>query len=644
METSFWKAVHYKKLDELKLSEEPQLLNGYMRCSKLYDDKPLLFLDGDAFVKQPFKETINSYYSVRVEGLAILVNIESGLEEAVKNVVSKAADYEKANVGIRVNFVIVAYINHKNFTITYTFLQLKRHASFGGALHEPGKPTKITVTPNLDLIRKTNGVFVGNAEAVPVLTDTTQKELMTTLTLEFAALNLGSETDPALQKDIASFYITRDPFSITADGKETHLTAMLITLDKTKLLAPELQAKPLIEKHQLGLKAFLSPEALIEELSNLNLKLMKWRLEPELDLEKLQSQRALILGSGTLGCNIARLLLGYGVRNLTFLDYSKVSYSNLARQSLFTSDCFNDRGEGLPKAVAAAQAVLKIAPHANVKSVEMRIPMPGHYAANNQIDSIFNDLKRLEELMTSHDVIFNVFDSREARYFPTAIGSLFNKNVISVGIGYESFIIVQHGFFGEAKTKEIFEQAEAKEKEAGATDFSWTKDASHIDRNNAEADFGCFFCSDYIVPVDTISNRSMDQQCTVSRPGVSMQSSAIAVEMYVNNIHKSKIGPESHFIRGSIGSSFDLTQFENRRFTGCIACSKDIVSKYLTHRREFLMHSLNESKNLYQYSGFVPPADDGDESGEVLFFDDIPETEAESMKTEDSQAQASKPI
>lgn len=38
-----------------------------------------------------------------------------------------------------------------------------------------------------------------------------------------------------------------------------------------------------------------------------------------------------ILGTGTLGCNLARLLVAYGVKNITFLDNGYVSFSNLAR-------------------------------------------------------------------------------------------------------------------------------------------------------------------------------------------------------------------------------------------------------------------------------------------------------------------------
>ena len=37
---------------------------------------------------------------------------------------------------------------------------------------------------------------------------------------------------------------------------------------------------------------------------------------------------------------MARALLGWGVRNITFVDNGKVSYSNPVRQSLFeVSDC-----------------------------------------------------------------------------------------------------------------------------------------------------------------------------------------------------------------------------------------------------------------------------------------------------------------
>lgn len=45
---------------------------------------------------------------------------------------------------------------------------------------------------------------------------------------------------------------------------------------------------------------------LAAQSTDLNLKLMRWRLLPELDLERVRDLKVLILGAGTLGCYFAR--------------------------------------------------------------------------------------------------------------------------------------------------------------------------------------------------------------------------------------------------------------------------------------------------------------------------------------------------
>ena len=102
----------------------------------------------------------------------------------------------------------------------------------------------------------------------------------------------------------------------------------------------------------LDLKSFMDDKALAREAVDLNIKLMKWRLLPSLDIPKIQSKKCLLFGAGTLGCQLARNLIGWGIKNITFIDYSKVSYSNPVRQTLY--EFADTKGGGKPKAETAA--------------------------------------------------------------------------------------------------------------------------------------------------------------------------------------------------------------------------------------------------------------------------------------------------
>jgi hypothetical protein len=48
---------------------------------------------------------------------------------------------------------------------------------------------------------------------------------------------------------------------------------------------------------------------LADQAADLNLKLMKWRVAPSLDLDRIKNAKCLLLGAGTLGSYVSRILL-----------------------------------------------------------------------------------------------------------------------------------------------------------------------------------------------------------------------------------------------------------------------------------------------------------------------------------------------
>ena len=291
---------------------------------------------------------------------------------------------------------------------------------------------------------------------------------------------------------------------------------------------------------QMDLSAVMDPRRLAESSVDLNLKLMRWRLLPDLDTDLIFSTRCLLLGAGTLGCNVARCLLGWGVRNITFVDNGRVSYSNPVRQSLFEfADCADG---GKPKAEAAAAALRRIFPGVNAAAHELTIPMPGHaLTVQAEIEQARLHTEQLEALIEAHDVVFLLTDTRESRWLPTMLSTLHDRMLLNVALGLDTYLILRHGAApkggggggggGEGGASGGSGGGGASEGVAGTDAPPLPPPAQ------ASPQLGCYFCNDVVAPDNSTRDRTLDQQCTVTRPGLAPIASALAVELMVALLH-----------------------------------------------------------------------------------------------------------
>lgn len=202
---------------------------------------------------------------------------------------------------------------------------------------------------------------------------------------------------------------------------------------------------------------------------DLNLKLMKWRVAPELNLDNIKNTRCLLLGAGTLGSYVARILLGWGVHKITFVDSGTVSFSNPVRQPLFTfEDCI---GGATMKAVRAAEALKSIYPGVDAQGYAMTVPMAGHPFTDAQESGVRGDYENLKTLFEEHDAIFLLMDTRESRWLPTVMGKSMGKIVMNAALGFDSYVVMRHG-------------VKPSEEQKGGEEL------------------GCYYCNDVVAPAD----------------------------------------------------------------------------------------------------------------------------------------------
>ncbi|KAH7883150.1 hypothetical protein F5I97DRAFT_1902440 [Phlebopus sp. FC_14] len=363
------------------------------------------------------------------------------------------------------------------------------------------------------------------------------------------------------------------------------------------------------------LAPMMDPTRLADQAVDLNLKLMRWRILPSLDLDRVAATKCLLLGAGTLGCYVARTLMGWGVRNITFVDSARVSFSNPVRQPLFEfEDCLNG---GKPKAACAAERLKKIFPGINANGYNLSIPMPGHPISPASVEQTKKDVEQLEKLFDEHDAVFLLMDSRESRWLPTVLGAAKGKIILNAALGFDTYLVMRHG--------------------ARAS----TSKGSRL---------GCYYCNDIVAPADSLTDRTLDQMCTVTRPGLASIASSTAVELLVSllqhpdGLHApppptqadgsqadpsesgSVLGLVPHQLRGF------LAQFRNLPIAGaaydkCTGCSEVVLKAYEEQGFPMLLRAFNEIGYLEALTGLDKLYDEGNAALEAVDWDEDEEAE-----------------
>ena len=289
-----------------------------------------------------------------------------------------------------------------------------------------------------------------------------------------------------------------------------------------------------------------------------------------------------------------------------------MSFSNPVRQSLFEFDDCLDGGK--PKAAAAAEKLRRIFPGVEAKGVRMMIPMPGHPVAENDLPSVMKDVETLESLIDDHDCVYLLTDTRESRWLPTLMCAAKGKLLINAALGFDSYLVMRHGGGFDEDEKNAAEE--------------YTEDDSG---GAFTGRLGCYFCNDVTAPTDSTSDRTLDQQCTVTRPGLAPIAGALAVEMMVAMCHSDRKAPGTsepahthesfvpgtraptalgiipHQIRGGV---FDMRQrlFAAPAFPKCVACSGVVCEAFVKDegsKAEFLRRAFDDPSYLENATGLT---------------------------------------
>ncbi|QBM89375.1 ubiquitin-like modifier-activating enzyme ATG7 [Metschnikowia aff. pulcherrima] len=585
VDSSFFTNLSHRKLNEYKLDSKPRPIHAFMsqplKLNK-FNEKPILNLDYNSFEPEQTDALTRT-----IDGTLYNVNTIEEFKALDKKELLTTWGHDllkEINAGnFREKFHLLTFSDLKKYKFYYWLAVPTLHSVW----YVLNTSTEVDELPRIEK-------YVSGNEAM-FFQINEENDSITCKYDDFLRDGMFVYSDSCLSSDGSpSVQLKNHLYALAIRGfkkitltifRKSGLRTLELELDSgfcaekdPQVSGWERTAQGKLGPKMADLGSLIDPAKLADQAVDLNLRLMKWRVAPELDLDIIKRQKVLLLGAGTLGSYVARALMGWGVRDITFVDNGRVSYSNPVRQPLFTfQDCFADQNQGAPKAIRASEALKEIFPGVNSSGFCMEVPMIGHPAQESGEAEARTNYEQLRALFDKHDVIFLLMDSRESRWLPTVMGVAMNKIVINAALGFDSYLVLRHS----------------------------PLDAGHR--------LGCYYCNDVVAPTDSLSDRSLDQMCTVTRPGGALLASSLAVELLISILQhelkhhaphnaKSKFGEVPHQIRGFL-HNFTQTKLCTPAYQHCSACSLVVIDMYQEGGWDFVKNCLNSTAYLEEVCG-----------------------------------------
>ena len=584
IEPSFWHVLNRVKLNDKMLDETPFEITSYFQAGRTEGVKSFIFVNEESFSEQ---KPQNPVHFLNVTGklptTVYLVNTKTQFkvldrnsimktlkESIIKAIISKEW-LKDPSLLLKTAFTVFGDLKKWQYTYCFCFPNpVIEGVSIVSQSEDLGfDPNELKYTNWISVLSddKTNLLPISEAkkDSILVVVDPTTHKDKLGWTTKLAALAFCHAFDT---DKVNLIRLNHTPISYTLSFPEKYFKKEE-NLNNLRFTGWNLTPKK--TAHFVDLSSTMDPMQLFTSASTLNLKLMKWRMCPSLDVNKMQEQKVLLIGCGTLGCNVSRFLLGWGVRKFVLIDYGNVSFSNPPRQSLFTfEDCLNG---GKNKAEAAGAELKRVCPDCEIEVVPMAIPMPGHPIAEGQYEKVKEDTLKLDKLIKECDCTFLLTDTRERRWLPTLLATASNSLCISIALGFDTFSVVRSGSCG----------------------------------------LGCYFCNDVIAPTDTMTDRTLDMQCTVTRPGIAPMASSYGVELWASVVQsmegkkcpadgESVLGTVPHQLRGFL-HSWQVLPLSGPPFKCCVACSEPVVNGWKNEGWPFILKALTQKGFLEEVSG-----------------------------------------